>query len=338
MPPQALELRNNLLTKSPYLSDTAMQSAISKEEVLPNEMIRDVLVANPQSASSDKVLQELDNRAIPMPDSMMAEILANENIISAKEALETELASHKAKRAQAKYELIRYYKSDTLSSSSHDSLITLYQDETDLSLKYSLAFEFLKKGDSGNLENTIASIPSTFDLDQGESDIYDDYVSLFSILQDEPNTLRMDSANLSAIQNLYNTCHEPVKSCARNILIARGYIDYHEPILLPDNLKSSKEKKWYKTGKFVENSYMKIFPNPAKQHVIIEYNLKEKFNDNNKTLIVLRNINGNKVYQMILPKRQDQELINTSGFISGIYICSIIVNEKILESQKLIIE
>ena len=117
----------------------------------------------------------------------------------------------------------------------------------------------------------------------------------------------------------------------------RGEINYREPILLPDALKSSNSVKRYKTGQLLEKSYMKVFPNPAKQFVIVEYNLQEKYSDKNEVVLVLTNLNGNRVSQRVLVKRQDQELINTSGLIPGIYICSLWINGKILESKKLVV-
>jgi len=340
-PPESLELRDQLINKSPYLSDTAMQSAISKEDVLPNEIIRDVLVANPQSATSDKVLAEMNNRYIPMPDSMMAEILAGEDIVSAKEAMESGLASHKAKRAQALFDLINFYQNDTINPSSHDSLIALLQNQPDLPLKYRLAFEYLSTGDTSSLNNTLVAIPLSLNLDQQEIDVHNDYLTYFSVMKNlernNRNILTMDSASLALIQNLYANDHEPVRSIVRNILIARGELNYHEPILLPDDLKSSKEKKRYLTSKFTDKSYLKVFPNPAKQYVIVEYNLKEKFSNKHEVLLILTNIKGSPVLVKKLIKRQDQELINTSGFISGTYICSLMVNGKTLDNKKLVV-
>jgi hypothetical protein len=247
IPPEALTIREDLLEKSPYLSDTVMKSAIAKENVLPNEMIRDILVANPQSATSDGILDQLNERFVPMPDSMMAEILADEEIISAKEALETELASHKQIRSEALTDLIRYYKPDSINTECEDSLIALLERENDINIKYQLAFEYLKKGDTIKLDETLNDIPVSFDLNQNQTATHENYLSYFGLLKElnseGKNILQMDSLQLDAIHELSANGAELVKTYARNILLANGMINYFEPILLDDNLKSSKEKK-----------------------------------------------------------------------------------------------
>jgi len=99
LPPEALMLRDELLTKSPYLSDTAMKSAAANEFVLPNVMIRDILIANPQSASGEPVLTELDKRFEPMPEDLYNQILDAESAYSPLEIREMELASLKTKQS-----------------------------------------------------------------------------------------------------------------------------------------------------------------------------------------------------------------------------------------------
>jgi len=340
LPSEALELRDQLLNESPYLSDTAMQSAISKEEVLPNAMIRDVLVANPQSATSDRVLNELDNRVVSMPDSMLAEILAGENIISAKEALETNLASHRAKRSQALYNLIRYYKSDTINPSSRDSLISLLQRENSLPAKYQLAFEYLETGDTGAVNSTLNGIPGTFNLTGEESIVHNEYLDYFAVLKDMAkngrNIFSIDSSSLANLLEIYTSGHEPVKSYTRNILIGSGNLTYYEPILLPENLKSSEKVKKYNSGHF-EKSYLKVFPNPARQFVIAQYNLKEKFNEKSTTNLIITDMRGLATESRILIKQQDQELINTSGYVPGSYTCTLVINGKRIDSKKFVI-
>jgi len=50
-------------------------------------MIRDIMVANPQSAKRDSMMQKLDLRVVPMPESMKAEILEGINFTSLREDL-----------------------------------------------------------------------------------------------------------------------------------------------------------------------------------------------------------------------------------------------------------
>lgn len=340
-PPEAQELRDELLTESPYLSDTAMQSAILQESVLPNAMVRDILVANPHSATSEKVLDQLNNRYTPMPDSMMAEILAQENVISMKETLESELTTHKSNHARTLYQLIRFYQQDTSNPASKDSLIVLLQQQTNLASRYKLTFTYLTLGDTTSLNTTLNAIPSEFSMTNREEVIHGNYLDYFTILKDlikrGTNLLTMDSLNRVALYALYEESLEPVKSYVRNALITRRELAYNEPILLPDGLKSSPKTNQYRTGSFVSKSYMKVFPNPARHYVIVEYNLQERYRKGETGLLTLTDIRGHELMRKEIQKSRDQELINTSAYPAGTYICTLTYGAVVLETKKVII-
>ncbi len=63
-------------------------------------MIRDVLVANPQSAKSNEVIEQLNERLDPMPAYMMGQIMNGKNTTSAKEDLEARLSNSKAEKSK----------------------------------------------------------------------------------------------------------------------------------------------------------------------------------------------------------------------------------------------
>jgi hypothetical protein len=150
-PEEALTIRQELIEKSPYLSDTVMISSIEKDDVLPSAMIRDILIQNPQAPKSTKILKALDERQDTIPDYMMEEIMQGVNTYGAKELLEQELGGHIAIRDRAWNKLNLYFKNDTANrNASFDSLISLNIDESRLCCKYKLAFMYLDKNDSIN--------------------------------------------------------------------------------------------------------------------------------------------------------------------------------------------
>ena len=178
-PPDALDIRQDLLSSSPYLSDTVMKTAIDKESVLPNEMIRDVLVANPQSAKTEDVMNTLNNRFSPMPDSMMAEIMDGKDQLSPKEELEAQIALETQYILNAYNALVLYYLTDSIASESPDSIINFLESTSDLDGKYFSASEYLAKGDTSNMDHTLSSISSIFSLDRLRYQQYLDYVPIF---------------------------------------------------------------------------------------------------------------------------------------------------------------
>ncbi|MFU8844742.1 MAG: S8 family peptidase, partial [Bacteroidales bacterium] len=83
VPQQALQVYNQIMSVTPFVSDTVMAAAIEKESVLIDAMIRDVMVASPESAKDDKLLEKLDNRFNPIPDYMLGQILQGRSLVSA---------------------------------------------------------------------------------------------------------------------------------------------------------------------------------------------------------------------------------------------------------------
>jgi hypothetical protein len=68
--PEAMQVYQELMTVSPYLSDTVVSAAIIKEDVLVDAMLRDIMVANPHTAKSGKLLwKNLSSAGRPCPNT-----------------------------------------------------------------------------------------------------------------------------------------------------------------------------------------------------------------------------------------------------------------------------
>ncbi len=334
LPNEAMQLRQQLMSESPYLSDTAMKSAIYKENVLPNVMIRDILVANPQMAKTPDVIQSLDNRFDPMPDYMMAEIMTGQNFVGAKEIIEHKLSSHKSKRYLSLSKLERYYKNDTLNiSTSTDSLIALWKREPYPGSKYKLSFQYLNKEDSLVVFNTLDSVLLEFNLTTEDQNIHQQYVDLFDILiQLQCDTITLDSIMIQSLLSLSTQKSRP-GIYARNILINDSIISYFEPVYLPDLLKSV--PVWdFKPPRKDEDLIMKIFPNPAGNYFIIEYNLSEF---DGHSIIVISDMNGKLFTLFELKNSHTQIVLSSEKFPNGTYLIQLLLNNKLKEATKITI-
>ena len=338
IPPDALSVKQDLLSSSPYLSDTVMKSAIEKESVLPNEMIRDILVANPQSAKTDDVLNTLNDRFIPMPDSLMAEILDGKDQLSPKEELEAQIALHAQYFKNGYDGMVRYYLTDSIASASPDSIINFLESISDLDGQYLLASEYFAIGDTTRMNNTLNSISGTFTLDKTRQLQYQDYLTYFSFLKSlhaqGKDIFQVDGSQIAQLQEFSASLSEPVVSYVRNILIANNQVNYFEPIIIPDDTKSAPETNKLKTSHFSKTCSLRIFPNPAKDYIIAEYNTQNLSLGNNEILLTITSSDGKILETRVLSKPQDQQLIETGDYKPGFYLCSLKTGNKIMASCK----
>jgi hypothetical protein len=317
VPNQAMQLRQQLLDASPYLSDTVMKSAIDKESVLPNAMIRDVLTANPQSAKTQDVLQTLDDRYVQMPGYMIAEILQGQSIIGAKEVIERQLARHRTKYSKALANLERFYKKDTIDpTASVDSLVALWYDQPYPESKYKLAFHYLDRDDSTEVFNTLNNIPIEFDLTSNQEDVHQQYEALFDVLwQTHSDTIEIDTTHFQTLLNITDNYRTLPRVYAMNILIHKCELIYDEPVYFPDYFKSvSAFDDWADTSN--KKTILEVFPNPTGYYCTIKYDLSLFYGDAN---IAITDLYGRKLFSFEPENIHTQKVISLADYSSGIY-------------------
>ena len=334
---QSYDIYQSLMNPSPYLSDTVLKSSIEKEDVLPNAMIRDIMVANPQSAKNENLLNAIDKRITPMPDSMWVEILDGRDIIGAEEHLLWELSGWIQTRDFYFHALINHYLCDTIDSWAIDSLVSLLENTNRLEAKYYLFYYYLNRHDFTQADNVLQNIPSEFNLSTDEHNIYTEYSTLLPILQQIYNdTLGyyiQDSLQITDLEQLALNDKNLPGAFARNILISSGIIYYKEPIILETDLKSSRiihnyEKKIQISGEF------KVYPNPCKDYVIAEYT-KGELTD--LCYINLYDKSGKRIASFSMKHSADQVVIPLQQYPKGNYFLQLFVNGKSKGVKKIIL-
>jgi hypothetical protein len=110
-------------------------------------------------------------------------------------------------------------------------------------------------------------------------------------------------------------------------------LTYNEPYILPGSLKSGKIRRIPVRKIYTENNF-KLHPNPAGQYVIIEYSVKE---ENFNAFIQILDNSSKFVKSINLQKNHAYQIIPLNDLPNGIYICKFVINNKIIEAEKLII-
>ena len=339
MPPETMQLRSQLLDASPYLSDTVMANAAAKEDVLPNSIVTEVLTANPQSAKAENVLNTLNARNNPPSDNQMAAIHANDTVLGAKEKLESKMAFYAARTQQDVNDLVRLNFNDTTLTAVYDSIeAALARVQTPESY-YMQAFARFNKGDSAGVWNKLSDVTSDFDLTAYQTTIYSAYEDYFGVLlalkAANKNVTEADSAQKAPLWSIVQNADGLVQAMARNILIKTGDIVYHEPYILPDTntTKSAKVKVDFNRPFNNNESYVKLYPNPAKEYLTIEYDVP--FNAN-KPVIVINSTNGVQTEAMRLATGWGQKIVDMRDYSPGTYLVRLYINGKVAGTGKIV--
>ncbi len=339
MPPETMQLRDQLLSASPYLSDTVMVNAAEKEAVLPNSIVIEILAENPQSAKAENVLNKLNERTTPPNNNEMALIHANDTVLGAKEKLESKEAYYASQKQQNVNDLVRLFMSDTTLTNVNDSIETALAHVSTPGSYYLQAFARYNKGDSTGVLNKLSDVTSDFDLNGYENDVhtgFEDYFKVILALQSEgKNVSEIDSTQKAVLYDIVQNAHGMVQALARNILIKTDGLVYNEPYLLPDtNTNKSAVAYLSNNSRFWKiDNYFTLYPNPANNYITLEYKLELTAK---KPVIEIYTLEGIHVNTFRLFNNQGVKIIDLRDYTPGTYLIRLSDNGKTLQSAKLV--
>jgi len=330
---QAIQVHNDLISKSPYLSDSVMETAVLKEAVLTNSMIRDILVENPQSPKSNQVMAAVDQRNNPMPDSLMVQIETGLDLLGDKEIKEAELSTWSQKYAKSLKSLIHKFNcnEDTTANYCTDSLVGLLNKDNSLDSRYSLVNYYYNRGEYANGNSIFTNIPNAFNLSEKQSAIYHRFDLIFSIaMQIDTSSFGfsgLDSSQIAILFSLAKNDADLPGAYARNLLVMNGMLQYHEPIILPSPQKETRQRHTYVSSQSdVKEDLLKVFPNPAERNFTVEYKIVTNNLVVSDVTISVIDLYGHKLMNYPVTQRADHIIIPTDNLSNGDYL--IVLNNK----------
>ena len=87
-------------------------------------------------------------------------------------------------------------------------------------------------------------------------------------------------------------------------------------------------------GNTGRNEILEIHPNPAKSATALNYSLKHNVNFGE---LVVRNMLGSAVYRSDLRGTTGQVIIPVEQFNNGMYFCTMIVDNKVYATKRLVV-
>ena len=103
----------------------------------------------------------------------------------------------------------------------------------------------------------------------------------------------------------------------------------------PTNLNLEYAKPPVHNQPIVTENTVKVYPNPAKDHFVVEYNV---VNDLNNATIDVVDMLGHKMQSNKLTAKTGQITINTGSYAKSMYVCFLKNNGKIISKTKVAIE
>lgn len=271
-PWETYQLYNDLMLESPYLSDNSIIAAINNVEVLPEALLKLVIIANPHAISSQEVVEAIENRLPSLSQTTYDEIMGHIEDYSPLRDLQADVAYWAQEYYLTLHEFKRAYLSDSVNTWNADSLNALLSREDKISYKLELASNYFFQGNTSEYEDILGEMTTENDDDLIQKT---EFQSFFNVIDNFDYQLaeiqNVDPEDVIALQELANTGKSKYANYARSILfkIVPEY-NYYEPILDYTGGSSRIDKNQSIVKDLEEKPNFNIYPNPANNYMIIE--------------------------------------------------------------------
>ncbi|RLD84785.1 MAG: hypothetical protein DRJ10_00290 [Bacteroidetes bacterium] len=147
--------------------------------------------------------------------------------------------------------------------------------------------------------------------------------------------VEIDNTQKVDVYDIMNNSRGLLHAYARNLLMLTDGLEYNEPYVLPDTSsnKSAAVKENVYSHFWDEESYFKLYPNPANGYITFEYKLDYGIS---KPVVEVISVDGIHVNTFRLFNSTGIKIIDLRDWNSGIYIIRLSGNGKMLQSAKFV--
>jgi hypothetical protein len=343
-PQDAWALHDYLMSKSPYLSVTALKEMVMKA-IMPDAMVTEILVANPEATRSDGFLAWLQEESgHPLPEYMLGMVVASWDQHTYRDALEGEMAFHHGEMTQAANMLVQHYQTlplaeDDSTSVPMDSVLWVWQQVRTPSARYAEALTWLQLGNFTQATAVITAIPAEHDLKAPEVLERQRMLDLIAFLEgvhgDGRDETQLTGGEVSALQDLMGDAYDRPAAWISNLLCF-GYGQCRPPLTGGEDNGDPKSLPYtpLPARGAAAQAVLDMHPNPASTWVAFDYDLLAEPTD---AAIVIRDLTGRELYRKALQERRQQVVWDTRQAAPGSYTVVLLNSGRQLRAEKLVI-
>ncbi len=330
---QTMELRDELLDKSPYLSQEALMTAADKTEVLPEDILFEILAANPDELRRKELIEYLRNKPEPLPEYMISLLEQLASGVTSKTALLNDINYYATEKSGVVNKMLMSAIHDT--TTNFDQIRLWLGRRGDLVAKEMIVSSYLEEGNLTQALSSLNNIPSELNLSGISLEDYNDYKDLLLL------KLSLDSSNLTFkdidttaiiwLEKMAAKDFGQSKFRARAIL--EQFFEYHFFDCLVDPGTISPKSTPVRESYLRSNGLiLELSPNPASNYTLVKYDL----NGAKKALLTLFDIRGMKVFETEVLSDRLSYTIDTRYLVKGSYVVRLSANG-IEKSAKLLV-
>ncbi len=327
-----LALRDELMEKSPMLSDTVMVRTSDDEVPLPNIMLAQVLMSNPQAAKSSIVLNALEARENALPPYLIEAILESGNTISPIDVVKSQVANHRAMRDMLAGSLTQRFFSDTLGK-QYDSLQMLKDYHPDLIYQYLSAFATREMGNIAGAQqqlNDMGVNNALTPLQVQELSGVKTLANLLDAAGESPlASLALDSTARATLLGIIDQGNGIASALAQNLLSAIDTI----PFLAQGYVLSRNSGADAPTA---HGPYIEVGSYPVTRFVVVHYDMGGITPDN--PYLSIKGQQGKTAFQHDLTRAQFELLVEVDGWLPGLYSVNLMDKEQTLARTSFVVE
>jgi hypothetical protein len=345
---EVLQLYNEIISLSPYLSEVALRE-LASSNLLPPALLLNVMLNNPDGTKNTDFLSFLEFEIPePMPAYMIALIKASWENKTLRTAFEYTLSDINMNKAICADRLLaeQYANEVPDGDSLHEAdtlfqnfpVDTLLQHIHTLSAQIDLVEQLFNKGMVLAADSILDAIATQLLLSDDQISSLIAYQWFYSFRKESLQSgLRMDSLNefeLSELTSFRNSGNHFANGLASNILCFYYRDCPAPPVSLSENANGNRASAFAENSVKNENR-ISAFPNPASKSVHLNYELSLVYEAGE---ITITDLTGKILEAYPANQSKGQLIISLENFQNGVYFFYLNSGKKTLASGKLLIQ